>query len=131
MFDFACSQQCQIDANISELEERRRLISSTIATTASAKKIANSNSSINEQLRNIKNQIERDEIELLNLSTVQREAQKINSHNHCQRHELATLEHSYEQSDSQLRMAAKKNESLQKRVILITYFFKYFIIFVI
>lgn len=115
MFDFACAQQRQIDANTSDLEERRRLISSTIAN-ATKKTINNSNCSIINQVYNLKNQIERDEKELTNLGNIQREARKLNEHNQTQRRELAFLESAYEQNDLQLRMAVEKVDSLREQV---------------
>lgn len=117
MLDLACAQQRQIDANISELEERRRLISSTIATAAAAKRTFNNDCSIIDQVCNIKNRIKRDEKELMNLGSIQREARKINTHNQIQRRELSYLEKTYEHDDLQLRMAAEKIGSLRKQVI--------------
>lgn len=107
----ACAQQRQIDANSSELDERRRMIA--IVQTATNKTTSDG---ISIQLTDYRQQIQRDENELQQLSAIQRQHRQLCQLNQKQRHELNHLEDVYAQDDKKMRLAVEKVEGLQKQV---------------
>lgn len=125
MHEMAVMQQRQIEASASELEERRRLISSAIGPSSSSSTL-NQQHSVKGQIDALRSRIVHDEREMAKLGGAQREAKQLAHHNQVQRQELSALESAYTQDDVQLRKAVEKVDSLRKQVFKEKYIKKIF-----
>ncbi|KAI1723887.1 ankyrin repeats (3 copies) domain-containing protein [Ditylenchus destructor] len=117
ILEAAVMQQRQIEANVCELEERRRLISTALGPPSPSK--TDRNQQVGEQISALQSRIALDEREMSKLSAVQREARQLAHHNQMQRQELAALENTYAQDDNQLRKAVDKVDVLRKQLDLL------------